>query len=188
MNDQDHDPTVQNDVIEETRAFVFSRSAPDLRAGVMARIAALPVTSAQPGLARRLAERLWTPREVQLQWRPLYAVVAATIILFIVMLPAGRRAADTGPNVFVQFRLDAMDATDVRLAGSFTNWQPQYALHEASPGVWTITLPLAAGVHDYAFVVNGQRWIPDPYATQVDDGFGGVNSRIALVVPDVPRL
>jgi hypothetical protein len=38
------------------------------------------------------------------------------------------------------------------------------------------------------FVVDGQRWIADPYASQVDDGFGGVNSRISLVPPDAPRL
>ena len=81
-----------------------------------------------------------------------------------------------------------LDAMDVRLAGSFTNWQPRYALHQASPGIWTITLPLSAGVHDYVFVVDGQRWIADPYAPHVDDGFGGVNSRISLVPPDAPRL
>ena len=60
------------------------------------------------------------------------------------------------PNV--QFRLQAPQASDVRLAGTFTNWQPQYELHEAAPGLWTITLPLPLGVHDYVFIVDGQQW------------------------------
>ncbi len=190
--------------IEETRAFVTARPAPDLTGSVMRRIeelglpAALPVA---PSALRRLAERLWAPRRVELQWRPGYALIgAAAIILVLALLPYRWRTPPTATppslaavsnadlRLYVQFRLEAADAMDVRLAGSFTNWQPSYALHQASPGVWTITVPLSAGVHDYVFVVDGQRWIADPYAPHVDDGFGGVNSRISLVPPDAPRL
>ena len=52
----------------------------------------------------------------------------------------------------------------------------------------TITVPLTQGVHDYAFVVDGQQWVPDPYAPQINDGFGGTNSRLALLPPDAPQL
>jgi len=186
--------------IEETRQFIDERPAPDLTAQIMRRIEELGVAPAQPGIWNMLAGLIWTPRRVELQWRPAYAIAAAAaVILFLIVLPYGWRtpaaaprslaaAGDTDPRLFVQFRLDAPDAMDVRLAGSFTNWQPRYELHQASPGVWTITLPLSAGVHDYVFVVDGQRWVADPYAQKVDDGFGGVNSRIALVAPDNPRL
>jgi hypothetical protein len=190
--------------IEEARALVAGRPAPDLTGSVMRRIEELGVPPAaqpvSPGALSRLAERLWAPRRVELQWRPGYALIAAAAgILLIVLLPYGWRTpiaappslaavSNADPRLYVQFRLEAADAMDVRLAGSFTNWQPRYALHQASPGIWTITLPLSAGVHDYVFVVDGQRWIADPYAPQVDDGFGGVNSRISLVPPDAPRL
>ena len=190
--------------IDETRAFVTARPVPDLTGSVMRRIEELglppAVQPAVPGALRRLAERLWAPRRVELQWRPGYALVAAAaVILLIVFLPYGRptpaaalpslaAVSNADPRLYVQFRLEAADAMDVRLAGSFTNWQPSYALHQASPGIWTITVPLSAGVHDYVFVVDGQRWIADPYAPHVDDGFGGVNSRISLVPPDAPRL
>ena len=190
--------------LEEARALVAGRPAPDLTGSVMRRIEELGVPPAAqpvaPGALSRLAERLWTPRLVELQWRPGYALIAAAAgILLIVLLPYGWRTppaappslaavSNADPRLYVQFRLEAADAMDVRLAGSFTNWQPRYALHQASPGIWTITLPLSAGVHDYVFVVDGQRWIADPYAPQVDDGFGGVNSRISLVPPDAPRL
>ena len=190
------------DVIAKTRAFVAGRPAPDLSAAVMQRIMSANVApaAADARALRRFAQSLWAPRQLHLQWRAAYALVGvAALVLLALLVPYGWRtsplseqsASATGTadqRVFVQFRLDAPNAMDVRLAGSFTNWQPRYQLHEASPGVWTITVPLSAGVHDYVFVVNGQRWIPDPYAQHVDDGFGGVNSRIALVAPDSPSL
>ena len=188
------------DVIAETRAFVAGRPAPDLSAAVVRRIAETSVApaAADANAFRRFVQSLWAPRQLHLQWRPAYALVGVSVLVLLALfVPSGGRApllpqqAATGAvdqRVFVQFRLDAPNAMDVRLAGSFTNWQPTYQLHEASPGVWTITVPLSAGVHDYVFVVNGQRWIPDPYSQHVDDGFGGVNSRIALVAPDSPSL
>ena len=188
-------------VIAETRAFVAGRPAPDLSAAVMRRIFETNVApaSASANAFRRFVQSVWAPRQLHLQWRPAYALLGVSALVLVAMLvPYGSRtplspqqSASTGAldqRVFVQFRLDAPNAMDVRLAGSFTNWQPRYQLHEASPGVWTITVPLSAGVHDYVFVVNGQRWIPDPYSQHVDDGFGGVNSRIALVAPDSPSL
>src|SRR6266704_5175665 len=88
--------------IEEARAFVSARPAPDLTGSVMRRIeelgvppAALPVA---PGALSRLAERLWAPRRVELQWRPGYALIAAAaVILLIVLLPCGRRTPTAAP-------------------------------------------------------------------------------------------
>jgi 1,4-alpha-glucan branching enzyme len=56
-------------------------------------------------------------------------------------------------------------------------------MQESVDGVWTILVPLPPGVHDYSFIVDGERWVPDPYAPQVDDGFGGVNSRLTVLTP-----
>src|SRR5437660_319363 len=39
---------------------------------------------------------------------------------------------------------------------------------------------LAVGQHQYAFVVDGQRWVADPGAPAVDDGFGRRNSVVAV--------
>ncbi len=189
-------------VAGELRRFVAARPAPDLSASIMRRIEQL----GPPGTAHadddgrrsvwaRLTEALWAPRQVSLRFRPAYAAAAvAAIVLLAVFAPLRGRlpvAVPTGgagaPQVFVQFRLDTPHASDVRLAGSFTNWQPAYALNETSPGVWTVTLPLAPGVHQYGFVVDGRQWVPDPHARQVNDGFGGVNSQIALLPPETPR-
>jgi AMP-activated protein kinase-like protein len=184
--------------IEETRAFVDQRSAPDLTSAIMLTIrnASVRPTPRSTFLASAF-DRLWTRREISFQFRPAYVVAAAAAVAIIVlMLPIARPRAssalsearlDNGRTLLVQFRLQASDASTVRLAGSFTNWQPQYELHQSAPGIWTITLPLPLGVHDYAFVIDGQRWVPDPYAQAVDDGFGGTNSRIAILPPDHAR-
>jgi 1,4-alpha-glucan branching enzyme len=125
-----------------------------------------------------------------------YVLAAAAIVVLTLILPTRSRSVSdapqqaqvaVAPKLFVQFRLEAAEASTVRLAGSFTNWQPAYELHQSAPGIWTVTLPLSLGVHDYAFVVDGERWVPDPHAPAVDDGFGGTNSRIALLSPEQPR-
>ena len=185
--------------IEQTRAFVDARPAPDLIEGVMRRVRQLEPAQRphRPSAVVRLLSTLWTSREISLQFRPVYGIVAvAAAVMLAATIPSDRldqRSApvamtiENAPQLLVQFRLQAADASNVKLAGSFTQWRPQYELHQSSPGIWTITLPLPLGVHDYAFVVDGQRWVADPYAQAVDDGFGGTNSRIAILPPDQSR-
>ncbi len=179
--------------IDKARAFLGSRQAPDLTDAVMRRIGRPDLSVAGPPntLLARLRNGLWTPRQVSI--RPAYALLAvaacAVLVWRVSSLPTGQQATSRTDDArtFVQFRLDA-DAARVQLAGSFTNWEPRYELHQIAPGVWTITVPLPAGVHDYSFVVDGRRWIPDPYAAHISDGFGGTNSRLTLVSPETPRL
>jgi len=183
--------------IDELRTLVDARPAPDLTDSVMRRIRQADSHRSASALARLVA-RLWTAREVSFQFRPAYGLLgAAAVAVIATSLPTGRPSpiapapvtqAVDATKLFVQFRLQAAGASTVRLAGSFTNWQPEYELHQSAPGIWTVTLPLPLGVHDYAFVVDGERWVPDPYAQHVEDGFGGTNSRIALLPPDESRL
>ena len=176
--------------------------APDLTAGVMARIGAIETSSrpAPTSAARRLRDALawlWTPRPVA--FRPAWGLgLAAAAVAAVALLPDGvsQPGADVAAapvaapavaapaEIYVHFRLDAPDASSVHLAGDFTQWEPVVEMHEAQPGVWTVIVPLRAGVHDYAFVIDGERWTPDPLATAVDDGFGGRNSRLSILPPE----
>ena len=186
--------------IDETRAFIASRTAPDLTASVMRQIAQQDLRPAAParwGFLSRALAALWTARDVSFTFRPAYGLAgAAAVVLLLLFLPTRepavietqQAAATVEPHLFVQFRLQAPDASDVRLAGSFTGWEARHSLHQAAPGLWTVTLQLPRGVHDYAFVVDGMTWVADPFAQQVNDGFGGVNSRIALLPPDTPQI
>ena len=97
---------------------------------------------------------LWTPRDVSVRVRPVYGVFAAIAVAVLIGWSPFERSLSrpaTGdsrdPQLFVQFRLQAPEAMTVRLAGTFTDWQPRYELHESAPGIWTITLPLTPGVH-----------------------------------------
>jgi len=184
--------------IEETRSFVDGTPAPDLTAGVMRAVREVDVRLPhRRRVFARLVASVWARREISFEFRPAYAMAAAAVTVLIALLvpslrPAPSNApaqarAENAPALLVQFRLQAADASTVRLAGSFTNWQPQYDLYQSAPGIWTITLPLPLGVHDYSFVVDGQRWVADPYAQAVDDGFGGKNSRIAILPPGQSR-
>jgi Glycogen recognition site of AMP-activated protein kinase len=184
--------------ISDTRAFIGARPAPDVTAAVMQRVKHGPHDDLvrRAGVVAGLLRLLWTPREISI--RPVYAVATAGAVLAVALLVMPRgldtqtsalrtATATVDPRLFVQFRLQT-DAMSVRLAGSFTNWEPAYELHQMAPGVWTITVPLPQGVHDYAFVVDGQRWVADPYAPGINDGFGGTNSRLTLLLPDTARL
>ena len=178
--------------VEAAAAHLRATSAPDLSARVMA---ALPRATPR-GVPGRLAEALgwlWQPRPVRLTLRPAYGGLAfAAVAAAVLALPAGRTPASDGapparqtasaaaPPVYVQFRIAVPDARSVSLAGTFTGWKPAVALRRTGDGEWTALVPLRPGVHDYAFVVDGDRWVADPNAPQVDDNFGGTNSRISL--------
>lgn len=180
------------DVTEHVARRLTAAPAPDLSARVMA---ALPKPSPRAAAWRRVAAWLWTPRPVVFAFRPAYGLAGAFAVLMALpflpdavpspsrpggTLPVQVVAARPAPPVYVQFRLEANDADRVALAGTFTGWEPRVALRETMPGVWTALVPLRPGVHDYAFVVDGDRWVADPAAPQVDDSFGGTNSRISL--------
>jgi 1,4-alpha-glucan branching enzyme len=83
--------------------------------------------------------------------------------------------------VMVQFRMEAVGARTVSMAGTFTGWKPTVQLRQTAPGEWTALVPLRPGVHDYAFVIDGERWVADPQrARRWTTSFGGTNSRISL--------
>jgi 1,4-alpha-glucan branching enzyme len=97
--------------------------------------------------------------------------------------PPAVAAAGADAPLYVQFRLSAPGASQVAVAGSFTDWRPEYELTEVEPGLWSVMVPLRPGVYDYTFVIDGERMVVDPYAPRVADSFGGSNSRLFLPAP-----
>ena len=182
--------------LDTAAAHLRAVPAPDLAARVMAALP--PHAPARVPAWRAALGWLWNPRPVRLTFRPAYGLAGAAFAAAaaLVVVPAMDRdapapvvvtvpaAGTASPVVYVQFRLEAPRARQVALAGTFTGWQPSLTLDETEPGVWTALVPLHPGVHDYVFVVDGSRWMPDPHAPQqVDDSFGGTNSRISLPAP-----
>jgi hypothetical protein len=131
---------------------------------------------------------LFRPQPIRVRpvWVPLAA--AAAVALWLVARPVApdvtapvvtRTATDT---VFVRFQLVAPEADVVSVAGSFSDWRTDaHWMTKEDGGVWSITLPLPVGEHQYQFVIDGERWVPDLRShAQIDDGFGGTNSVLVV--------
>lgn len=143
----------------------------------------------------RLARWLFDQREFSVRLRPAWGLTAVALLLAAGAWWNGqaRRPVDATvttaeasapPRVYVRFELTAPDARSVELAGSFSEWSPDIDLRRLSDGRWAALVPLSPGVHDYVFRIDGERWMPDPSAPMVADGFGGYNSRLSLVLAD----
>lgn len=145
--------------------------------------------------ARRVWRWLAAPRdfELRLRVRPLAiwggaVAAAAALALILGHLSTGTspvpvaRTASSDNVVFVRFVLYAPGAKRVSVAGTFNQWNQEAAplVLAGQDGVWTTTLALPVGQHQYAFVVDGERWVADPAAPAVGDGFGRRNSVIAV--------
>jgi hypothetical protein len=65
-------------------------------------------------------------------------------------------------------------ASTVEIVGDFNAWTKGVTKLErtAAPGVWSASVALPAGRHEYAFIINGTRWIADPLAPKTSDDFG----------------
>ena len=83
----------------------------------------------------------------------------------------------------VRFVYVSAAARDVQLVGEFDGWgEQQIKLRRgADPGVFIVTVALPPEEHEYMFVIDGERWVPDPLAERTrDDGFGQRNSVITI--------
>ena len=91
-------------------------------------------------------------------------------------------ASDSGDDrVVCEFQFRAPDAREVCLAGDFNQWTVcETRLTRVGEDLWTVSMELPRGRHEYMFVVDG-RWVTDPDAvTTTDDGFGNRNAVLSL--------
>ncbi|MCP4577626.1 MAG: hypothetical protein GY846_15225 [Deltaproteobacteria bacterium] len=83
----------------------------------------------------------------------------------------------------VELDLYAPSANRVQLVGTFSGWMPEaHSLKGPDAvGYWVINIKLPPGRHEYAFLVNGSKLVPDDDGEAIrPDGFGGSNSLIVL--------
>ena len=63
-------------------------------------------------------------------------------------------------------------AKSVALLGDFNRWDPSATpLTRSASGLWGRTLRLTAGRHEYAYLVDGRRWVTDRAARESHDAF-----------------
>lgn len=99
------------------------------------------------------------------------------------IIPAAA-VADEERAVPMQFVLDLPDAASVSIVGDFNNWAIGEApLQKFANGIWNITLPIKPGRHEYAFVVDGKRWMADPRAPKASNSDFGKPGSVVVVTP-----
>jgi len=144
----------------------------------------------------------WWKTERVIRLSPLGAVaLAAGISMFVALstLAVGTRAWNRGatPDAtasagsaairsdtvnLVRFVFVDSNARRVELVGDFNEWAKGTTQLKPSgaPGVWTVSVPLSPGRHEYAFIINGSRWVTDPLAVKSSDDFGTESSVIRV--------
>lgn len=137
---------------------------------------------------KQLAEylsALFRPRTViirpafQLAWALLLCVLASGVTVWT----AGGVGSGTEDSILVRFAVRVPDARQVGVAGDFNEWNAYRTQLEDrdGDGVWHGLVPVNPGVHQYMFVIDGQKWMTDPLSSEtVDDGFGQRNSLIRV--------
>ncbi len=82
----------------------------------------------------------------------------------------------------VLFRIRAVDAQEVMVAGSFNAWDPEATpLRRDEDGWWEARIKLAPGLYEYAYVIDGAWTAPPEALTTVPDGFGGHNGILEVL-------
>ncbi|MEK9499459.1 glycoside hydrolase family 13 [Gaopeijia maritima] len=175
------DASLRSDVPGPAPAWIESR--------VMTEIAQ---KQARPSRSGPLA---WLTRPRTVRVSPLSAGALVAAALALVALPIWRSGGAPAPDpvdaapasvVYVQFSLEAPGAQTVAVSGDFNEWSADAVMSDPDgDGVWTLRLPMDPGVHEYMFVIDGERWVTDPLAERTtDDGFGNRNAILAVSLPD----
>jgi hypothetical protein len=93
-------------------------------------------------------------------------------------------ASTAGPDTvqIVRFVFVDSGAKRVELVGDFNEWAKGSTVlrRSGAPGVWSASVPLSPGRHEYAFIINGSRWVADPLALKSSDDFGTESSVIRV--------
>jgi hypothetical protein len=142
--------------------------------------------------ARRFSPAWWkTPTNLRLS--PIVMTALAAGLAAVVMLgtlQADRRRASESHSVvamgavhdtvtYVRF-VFVGQAKSVSLVGDFNRWGAEPLPLAGANGVWTASIPVSNGRHEYAFIVDGARWTLDPLAPSSSDEFDTKSSIVTV--------
>ena len=151
----------------------------------------------QPDLRHhRGLRRPWLTRPRQVGVSPLAGLAAAAAFAAVVagatitLMPNGQSTGPVAVAVpgapqpeLVRFMIVAPRAQRVSLVGDFNGWNAAVTPlgRDSSGAAWVVTVPLAAGTYQYAFVVDGEAWLADPTAPlSLEDDFGTPSSVLTV--------
>lgn len=130
----------------------------------------------------------WARSPKSLTFTPLQVASLASVLVLLSFASAyyllrSEHRFDAGTavqgSVPITFTLNMPEARSVSVVGTFNAWQEKgYEMtRDTAKGTWTLILRLPDGRYEYAFVLDGQKIVPDPEAEFLaDDGFGNQNA------------
>ncbi|OLC07892.1 MAG: hypothetical protein AUJ01_09575 [Acidobacteria bacterium 13_1_40CM_3_65_5] len=154
---------------------------------VMTEIRQIPAPVQSHGPLHRMIRWFGRPRAVTVRLRPAWTLALAAGLAALLLLPSQQGSIPTprASEGIANFVGHFPGARSVEVVGSFNNWS-RGSLHlndDDHDGIWHVAAILPAGPHEYMFVVDGERWVPDPLAGRyVDDGFGAGQENSVLFV------
>jgi hypothetical protein len=175
MNDRN-----RNDEMSDAMPTVVASAVADL----------IPAATATPDQVARVMGAV-RRRHVDIRRRRatlITGAIAAVLLIGISLTwrPLNRAAPERLNAIaqpFVQFELVAPDAQQLALVGDFNSWNTHATpmTRNAATGAWVVSVPLAEGRYLYAFVADGNSWIPDPHAPLAStDDFARQNSVLVV--------
>ena len=181
-----------NDIISAVNSLSPQPAPENLTENIMAKISQKEIqiqTSWMDRIKRQISiPSLSFPRK----WESIFSlrlvgVAAVAVLVVFFAFTFVFNTPDTYPicSAEVQFSLKISDgkAHTVAIAGDFNGWNPQANILEdpEGDGIWTGTLKLEPGRYEYMFVLDGEKWFPDPNALRyVKDGFGNRNAILEI--------
>jgi hypothetical protein len=169
-------------VMAAVRAAAAEPNVDRRRAGWRSPAAGLLVAASVAGIAALVHTRgiTYTPASVPGIGSPVSSAASTTPVLAHAVDPRA-----VGGAIRVQFVLVAPAARHVAVVGDFNDWNPATSPLESVGGVWSSEAVVSAGRHDYAFVIDGAKWIPDPAAPRApaDELGGGYSVLVAGARP-----
>ncbi len=118
------------------------------------------------------------------------AVVAASTLLatrFSGSHPVATAVSSSDTVHVVHFVFLDSSAKRIALVGDFNGWAASATPLAArdGTGLWTASVVLRPGRHEYAFVIDGKRWAADPFALTTTDEFGTKSSIVSVGSADI---
>lgn len=184
--DTRRDAQVWDRLVASLRSDVPGPAPARIEVGIMAELRGRTRESGRRGVVGWLLR----PRTVRLSPLSMGGLAAAALVAALLprwlTSPRPPAAGDGGAVVYVQFVLRAPEARSVAVSGDFNQWAGDASMEDPDgDGIWTVRIPLEPGLHEYMFVVDGERWVTDPNAERyADDGFGNRNAVLAVALPE----
>ena len=119
-------------------------------------------------------------------WRPMAGFAAAMLLVGFGFLLLPRQPV---PELQAEqrFVLYLPQASQAKIVGTFTDWNPLPMEKIGNSGYWSLSLKVSPGEHRYSYLVEeGTRMVDPTIAAREHDDFGGENSVIIVGGGDDP--